>query len=324
MERISLFNYEAFYLDFLEGKLNEEDTALLFAFLEKYPELKLDDEDPISLDPEYANLNSNFKNSLKQFDEEETIVPDNVEQFLIAELEGQLNKEKQVELSHLVASNNTIEKERNLYQLVRFQPDTSIIYSEKELLKQKTLVLWPYIAGVAAVGLVAFFLLFNPNKIEKQNENLVAKRTTPKDKVNPTINNINDSIELIDKNFELPVFVAEKTVYQKKNTVQKEPDTEKINLDHLAIRQLPTNFGTEEIKPISNGNYKQNTIAEKHENDYAFVGFEDMKNPIEPITNVLSNKINTPLDIRSAKPSEKSNGGFYMKVGRFEFSRSKH
>jgi len=41
MEHISIFNYEAFYLDFLEGTLSEEDTALFLKFMEEHPELRL-------------------------------------------------------------------------------------------------------------------------------------------------------------------------------------------------------------------------------------------------------------------------------------------
>ena len=44
MEKISIFNYEAYYLDLLEGNLSEEDTALLLDFLEQHPHLKLDHE----------------------------------------------------------------------------------------------------------------------------------------------------------------------------------------------------------------------------------------------------------------------------------------
>ena len=45
MERISIFNYEAFYLDFLEGNLNEADTLMLTDFLEANPGLKVEMDD---------------------------------------------------------------------------------------------------------------------------------------------------------------------------------------------------------------------------------------------------------------------------------------
>jgi hypothetical protein len=36
-------NYESYYLDFLEGNLNENETTLLLVFLDKNPSLKLED-----------------------------------------------------------------------------------------------------------------------------------------------------------------------------------------------------------------------------------------------------------------------------------------
>ena len=36
-------NYESFYLDFLEGNLNQEDTNAMLAFLDEHPMFKLED-----------------------------------------------------------------------------------------------------------------------------------------------------------------------------------------------------------------------------------------------------------------------------------------
>lgn len=42
MESINIHNYEAFWLDYIEGNLDEQATEQLMAFLEKHPELKPD------------------------------------------------------------------------------------------------------------------------------------------------------------------------------------------------------------------------------------------------------------------------------------------
>ena len=34
MEKITTYNYEAFYLDYLEGNLNENEQVMLFDFLD--------------------------------------------------------------------------------------------------------------------------------------------------------------------------------------------------------------------------------------------------------------------------------------------------
>ena len=69
MERISIFNYEAFYLDYLEGNLSQEDNALFLAFLSQHPELKMDEEEIDFLLPiEEVSLTTNFKAGLKAID----------------------------------------------------------------------------------------------------------------------------------------------------------------------------------------------------------------------------------------------------------------
>ena len=40
MEKIDLNNYEAYFLDFMEGSLSAEEKHDLFTFLEKHHELK--------------------------------------------------------------------------------------------------------------------------------------------------------------------------------------------------------------------------------------------------------------------------------------------
>jgi hypothetical protein len=44
MEILNRNNYEAVYLDFLEGRLNESHTILLMTFLDQFPELSIDNE----------------------------------------------------------------------------------------------------------------------------------------------------------------------------------------------------------------------------------------------------------------------------------------
>ena len=40
MEKITTYNYEAFYLDYLEGNLDENAQVMLFTFLDANPVLK--------------------------------------------------------------------------------------------------------------------------------------------------------------------------------------------------------------------------------------------------------------------------------------------
>ena len=101
MERISIFNYEAFYLDFLEGNLNEEDTALLMAFLEANPDLKMEDDSLPTFEAEEFELDDALKNDLKQPLIDEAITNNNVEYFMISDAEGIWMKRNQRSWKHL-------------------------------------------------------------------------------------------------------------------------------------------------------------------------------------------------------------------------------
>ncbi len=56
--------------------------------------------------------------------------------------------------------------------------------------------------------------------------------------------------------------------------------------------------------------------------EYNAVGFNQMKNPITPITAQLSKLIKKDIDFRTAAPTLKHSGSFYFKIGTFVVSRS--
>ena len=131
METINSNNYEAFYLDFLEGNLNEEDTALLFVFLDKNPELKLDETEFISLEDNSSSLDNLYKQSLKQvLVEEENVTILNVNSFLIAQTEKQLSPAKEKQLEEFIASNPIYLKDQNLFQAAHLKANLEEVYSD--------------------------------------------------------------------------------------------------------------------------------------------------------------------------------------------------
>ncbi|MFT5859580.1 MAG: hypothetical protein ACI865_001683 [Flavobacteriaceae bacterium] len=134
-ERISIFNYEAFYLDHLEGTLGEEDTALLLAFLEENPSLKMFDESLPTFDTEDFQLTNSEKYSLKHTEDDEAITLLNVEHFLIASAEGVLPEEKQVELEAFISIHPELENDQAYFKAAVLSPDESITFEAKNDLK---------------------------------------------------------------------------------------------------------------------------------------------------------------------------------------------
>ena len=167
-ERISIFNYEAFYLDHLEGNLGEEDTVLLLDFLEDHPELMVEDDDFVLLDPKDDTPIFVDKESLKIVSDDAAIVLANVEHFLVAEAEGELTGLKQKELNAFVNLHPHLEKERAYLAAMFLKADESIVYANKSGLKRKAaIVFWPYFALAAASVLIAFLFVMNNNKTDE-------------------------------------------------------------------------------------------------------------------------------------------------------------
>ena len=72
-------------------------------------------------------------------------------------------------------------------------------------------------------------------------------------------------------------------------------------------------------------NSNNNLTARKDEEnaqEFSALGFNQMKNPITPITAQLSKLIKKDIDFRTAAPTLKHSGGFYFKIGAFVVSRT--
>jgi len=331
MERISIFNYEAFYLDFLEGNLSEEDTSLLLQFLEEHPELKVDDDSLLVVENELPELDAQFKSDLKfiAFDQE-VITKLNVEQFLIAETEGLLSAEKQNELNKFVSDDASLVQLQKIYSSAHLVADSSIVYPDKNSLKQnKRIVLWPYIAAAAA-SVALFFFLWNPSsQVNKKGSESVISHVKPKQiKEQNTVKPVeqeNKNIDQTEKSIEqvVPVNPNDQTnpidiaVVEPRNQRPYSPEIKGIKLKKAGL----VNGTNHSPEIVENNTIAKTNAVPKKESDYDILAFNDMNNPIAPITNRIENAMNQDVDFRSAKATENRSGGFYLKLGKLEISR---
>ncbi len=127
MSKINLNNYEAFVIDYFDGKLKGEEAHALKTFLLMHPELDLNlDEEPILLENETVNyegkqsLKANFNNDL-----------------VIGFLEGKLNKDENNIAESLLLNNTLFKKELDLYKHTIAVPDAQVVFENKNLLKRK-------------------------------------------------------------------------------------------------------------------------------------------------------------------------------------------
>lgn len=117
MSTINLHNYEAFLLDYSEGKLNAEHIAQLKTFLFSHPELEID---LVDFDLPYLNHENDvadFKESLKRKDEELA------DEELLSYLEGQLSPEKRIAFENRLLNNKDLASQLAAYKQTALHAD---------------------------------------------------------------------------------------------------------------------------------------------------------------------------------------------------------
>jgi hypothetical protein len=177
MRKITLDNYEEFFLDYMEGNLSAQEQIVLDDFLVQNPELKeeLEEMELFSLAEEDVQMG---KESLKEIP-----FKSNFDDFCVAKIEGDLSLEEEFMFDEFVNANPNRIEDVKLYKKTKLNPDHSIIYPDKESLqkkKRKLLPLWISGVGIAA-SILILFSIWNDISVERSengfNENNLAKLT---------------------------------------------------------------------------------------------------------------------------------------------------
>lgn len=311
-------NYEAFYLDYLEGNLNEADTHALLLFLRANPELNLEDDALPVLNPENTAVDVDFKQQLCVFDVQETISMNNVEQFMIARVENILPSAKQKELELFLENNESLKQDFKLYQLTRLEADATVSYPHKQTLKQTRIIplLWRSVAIAASlIGIIALSYWLPEDSVNINPTAHISASFMP-GKINlPTKTEPYVSVEQKAKDgLHLPTFNTNQR--NSKNTIALLPfkDANRVQTDiysteiaALHISSAPANTKTLPTRDVTT----------------SFVSFAEMKNPIQPITKGIKTRFNKDVDLRTAKATKTKQGGFYLKIGKLEIMRKK-
>lgn len=122
-------NYTVFMEDFIAGKLSPEMEEAYMQFLEAHPDLM-----DMDLGESEAKLEDSFISQLKKpilLDEQ------NLDEALIAQLEGDLSSEEEEKLEAYMAAHPEKERDRKLIALTVLRPAISEQFPDKSLLHKK-------------------------------------------------------------------------------------------------------------------------------------------------------------------------------------------
>lgn len=176
--KINIYNYEAYAIDYLDGKLNDSELEEMQAFLLNHPHIAMELEDLNDFELAFENkskLDSQFKSQLKKRE----IVPykeideQNFEEKFIAYWEDDLEEQERKELLLFVQKNPILRNNFDEFGSLKITADFSITFPDKkELKKEKSikLVLFYRIVAAAAVLLFGFWLFQSNNEIPKRTQ----------------------------------------------------------------------------------------------------------------------------------------------------------
>lgn len=259
--KISIDNYEAYLIDYMDGRLNDADIRQLKAFCVQnhidFEELTedlpvLESTDDILDEKEYL-----FKNKIVPFG---SINEDNYEERFIAYQELILDGKEEREVEEFTDQNPFLHKDLRAYGNCRLEPDTTIVFKDKDNLKKKAVIfpLYAKIAAAAAVIAVLFGLFWLPkNEDDSANQQPVLVELKPE----PPENVLNPSekeniISQDEEGRDIVHYDSDDKQQESKKGVARNISTEKQIASHNedVARNVTTEFlaenETEEIQEI--------------------------------------------------------------------------
>lgn len=177
METISEKNYEIWFMDYLDGRLDEEMVDPLLDFLENHPDLKeeLNGIAGCKLEP-FTEECPSKSGLLKSADDIPGIPTD--DRLCIARMENDLSPESAAAFDQRMAQDAGLGRKYAAYCSTRLQPET-ISYPDARGLKHKTLSLTPWIVTALSTAAIVVLALILWPRTEENINNVAFTTGTP-------------------------------------------------------------------------------------------------------------------------------------------------
>ncbi len=219
--KINRNNYESYFVDYLEGNLDEKLVDDFIEFLQQNPDLKkeltLFNQISIAQNKEMFSLKNNLYK--EKYDKEETFY-----RTAIEHLEGDISDNEKRDFSEYLAKHPEKEKEVALFSLTKLLPDKSIVFTKKQKLYHyridKTFLLWSLrVAAVLAVAFFSYLFFNNPKDV------IISENKIPAIKGNIPVENPEQTIINLDTS---KTHIIQESVKDEKVTTKKPTNTSPI------------------------------------------------------------------------------------------------
>jgi hypothetical protein len=157
-------NYEIWFMDYADGNLTPEDKAKVEAFLLVHQDLATEFEALELIVAPVADVQFDHKSALKRTENEVAIHAENVEVFVVLELDKELNHQAQQALNDYFVAHPQYAHLRDEYAHTLL-PVPQLVYENKAGLKKKRGIvrpLWYAIPVAAAASVALFFCIDGP------------------------------------------------------------------------------------------------------------------------------------------------------------------
>ncbi|MCE4564056.1 hypothetical protein INQ51_07010 [Maribellus sp. CM-23] len=225
--KITRQNYEAYFIDYLEGNLDEQLVDVFIDFLQQNPDLKEELElfSAVTAVPESLTFNKKKTLYHEKYDLESAF-----NQAAVARLEGDLSAQEMHDFEAYILSHPEKQEDIDQFDKTRLKADESIRFEKKNKLYKraagKTLLLWSTrVAAILIVGLVVFSLVTRNRKTNVPTNQLaqVEESKEPQPSAQPEVVFIQEHVAEKQNLADVP----EKPV-QKKAIPKKSVNTPKI------------------------------------------------------------------------------------------------
>lgn len=244
--KINRNNYEAFFIDYLEGNLDEKMVDDFIEFLQQNPDLKeeLSLFENVSAVQEEVTFNKKELLFKEKYDFE-----DEFNKAAVARLEGDISEAEKVEFEKYISTHPEKNKEIELFNKTKLQPDKNVVFNKKNKLYRysagRTILLWT--TRVAAILVLAFAVYIFIDKTSNNliPENQVATIEPEKDRKD----NSQDIKELPVKNEsqETPKTIQEEPVKPADKKTERKPNQTKIIRENSQGRLINDNLVAQQL-----------------------------------------------------------------------------
>ncbi|MBK6282253.1 MAG: hypothetical protein IPF54_05910 [Draconibacterium sp.] len=213
--KINRNNYESFFVDYLEGKLDEKLVDDFIEFLQQNPDLKeeLSLFENISIRNEEITFNKKELLLKEKFDVEQAF-----NEAAIAVFEEEISTSEKAEFDKYLSKHPEKQKEFELFKLTKLHPDETVVFSKKNKLYKKesgrTILLWSMrVAAVFIVALSVYIYIDKTSETLKPENQIAVLEKVPEKK--PNTEEIKEVPVKTEKKEVEPVIKGEKQVIKK-------------------------------------------------------------------------------------------------------------